>query len=622
MCQAEKDAPLEFRGKDKRGCTDVLMLLLFIGSWVAALVILGEAVRFGGSPYRVIYGVDFQGNICGKTSGFGDRKYAAWPIPPTDTTKFSIKICVANCNATKIDNQSFLPNYESWPFYRYCLPKSIDVTDEFTSSAETTSRIISDLFITWPVIFGAVFVAVIFSFIYVRCMRISCCRKIIVWGVFLALVVGGFFLGWSLLKYAQEAKTSTVEVKNRVLAAQVTGWIVIALTVVFMLVVFFLRARINIALAVTGAAAAALGQMKQLILFPILPFFMLVAFAVYWIITALYLFSVKTSQVKSLPSEYQLIPYFNNNNFTTYISYDWETRFQKLFAYHFFHFLWCLQFLIYLTFMTIAGAIANWYFSKPTPTNDEVREEGDQPGQLSTSPVCGAFYRVIRFHLGTVAFGALLIAVIQFIRAVLYYIERKTKNRENCALRCTFCVIQCCLRCFQKCIDYVSRNALAWSAIRGDNFCYSACASVGLILSNAGRAAAMNLVGNFILLFGKICISLVTTGIAGLIIMYSYHDDISSTIMPLVIIFILSFAVATLFMELFETALDTMFLCVMADKNGDFAPKALRDALDLAEGQAKKEQDAVAKKNGADPAANKGIEVADVKYTNDKVAEK
>lgn len=597
-CSKNEDEELKFR--TERSCTDVLMLLLFIGSWIASFVILGEVAN--SNVERVIYGVDFDGNICGKSPNYTHLPYAAWSYLPTTPERFRIKACIASCEETKTNTNVIAPSqlHESWAFFHYCLPLNTHIDSEFTSSTATASRVIADLYTTWPVIFCASFVAVIFSFLYVKLMKIACCRTIIVYSVVLFVVAGGFLLGWSLLKYAQESKSADVEVKDRALAAQITGWIVVGLTIIFILVVFFLRKRIALALEVTGAAASAINQMKSMVLFPIIPFFMVVAYMVYWIIVSLHLFAVKTVSEVSFPAgtDYTSIPYYQGK--TKYFYAEWDTRYTKLFAYHFFQMLWSLQFLVYLTFLTLAGAVANWYFSKPDPADKERRLEGDEEGSLPNSPVCSSFFRAIRYHLGTVAFGALLIAIIRFIRAVLYYIQKKTEKQQNFAVKCMFCIVQCCLRCFQKCIDYVSRNALAWCAINGTNFCTSACASFGLLIANPARCVAMNMVGSFILFFGKICIALITTGTGGVIIMYAYKDEISSTIMPLVVIFIISFVVATLFMEVFETALDTMFLCVLADTNLTYAPPGLVQALGKAEQEADPEEMERQKKRSKD----------------------
>ena len=78
-----------------------------------------------------------------------------------------------------------------------------------------------------------------------------------------------------------------------------------------------------------------------------------------------------------------------------------------------------------------------------------------------------AFYRLVRFHLGTAAFGSLIIAIIQMIRIILKYVEHHIKDWEKrgCTgpmlyifkafLKCA----QCCLWCFEKCMKFINRNA-------------------------------------------------------------------------------------------------------------------------------------------------------------------
>lgn len=41
-----------------------------------------------------------------------------------------------------------------------------------------------------------------------------------------------------------------------------------------------------------------------------------------------------------------------------------------------------------------------------------------------------AFWRLVRFHLGTAAFGSFIIALIQLVRIILAYIEHLVKKYE------------------------------------------------------------------------------------------------------------------------------------------------------------------------------------------------
>merc|ERR1712227_1062690 len=87
--------------------------------------------------------------------------------------------------------------------------------------------------------------------------------------------------------------------------------------------------------------------------------------------------------------------------------------------------------------MVIAGAVAGWYFT---------RDKSDLK-----LPILGSFKRLVIYHLGTVAFGSFIIALVQLVRMILAYIERKLAKRTNACgplLKCC----QCVLWCFEKCL--------------------------------------------------------------------------------------------------------------------------------------------------------------------------
>jgi hypothetical protein len=52
--------------------------------------------------------------------------------------------------------------------------------------------------------------------------------------------------------------------------------------------------------------------------------------------------------------------------------------------------------------------------------------------------------RVLRFHLGTVAFASLIIAIINFIRAIVLYLQAKAKKDGNFLQRMVLCIAQWC----------------------------------------------------------------------------------------------------------------------------------------------------------------------------------
>ena len=101
----------------------------------------------------------------------------------------------------------------------------------------------------------------------------------------------------------------------------------------------------------------------------------------------------------------------------------------------------------------------------------------DIPTFALTAALMRCFY-----HLGSLALGALIIAIIQIFRAILNYIDRKTKRQQNSCIKCLVCFCKCCLWCLEKCLRYISKNAYILTAIYGYGFCKASCKAVKALL--------------------------------------------------------------------------------------------------------------------------------------------
>ena len=146
-----------------------------------------------------------------------------------------------------------------------------------------------------------------------------------------------------------------------------------------------------------------------------------------------------------------------------------------------------------------------------------------------------------------------------------------------------FCVIQCFLKCLECCLDKINKNAYVYMAITGENFCTSTCQSFKVIWNNLARVAAISMVSGFLLFLGKLMVCAISMGLSALILIS--QTEIKSALLPLVIIFLLAYSVASLFFTVFETAVDCMFLCFLIDCESNkgsepkFATKSLHDLV-------------------------------------------
>jgi len=232
------------------------------------------------------------------------------------------------------------------------------------------------------------------------------------------------------------------------------------------------------------------------------------------------------------------------------------------FWYSLFCYLWNAALIIAIGQCTIAGAVAAWFFA---PTDSKRSAPKLRPGVVNC----------FRYHLGSLAFGSFIIALVQFIRYVLMYFEQQAKAQKNKIMVIVLKVAQCCLWCLEKCIKFLNKNAYIQIALMGTNFCVSAKNAFYIILRNFARFGLIAALGTAINAIGVLFIVAGTT-VLGYLYLKAFHPEMSPVI-PLIMYVFLGYLVAKLFMNVFLMAVDTMLQCWIATEEmggdkGEFLP--------------------------------------------------
>lgn len=72
------------------------------------------------------------------------------------------------------------------------------------------------------------------------------------------------------------------------------------------------------------------------------------------------------------------------------------------------------------------------------------------------------------------AFGSLLIAFVQMLRVILFYIQKKLKGKKGKVAQALLCLLGACLWLFEKVLQYISKLAYVEvsnvSYTHGDSF--------------------------------------------------------------------------------------------------------------------------------------------------------
>jgi hypothetical protein len=247
-------------------------------------------------------------------------------------------------------------------------------------------------------------------------------------------------------------------------------------------------------------------------------------------------------------------------------------------AYVFFIYLWLNAFFIAAGQCIIAGAVGVWFFNQ--------QDGGRVRGALRTS-----VWNTIRYHTGSLAFGSFIIAVVQFLRYCMKFLEKQAQARNNRVMVYVARAIQCCIYCFEKSLEYLNKLAYIQIALLGKNFCTSAKKAFYLVLRHFGRFAAVLLLGTALDRIGLITILSLTT-FAGYCIQTTLYPEVSP-LCPTLLFILNGYVVGKLYMNVFHLAIDTSLQCFIACEemgvDAETVPKELRALVpDTGSGKSKK----------------------------------
>jgi len=240
---------------------------------------------------------------------------------------------------------------------------------------------------------------------------------------------------------------------------------------------------------------------------------------------------------------------------------------------YFFSLLWNNAFNIAFGQTVIAGAVAGWYFT----TN----------AAKGIKPVIKDSIKRTMWHTGSLAFGSFILAVVQFMKWVMYYLKKQSEANKNAALAKVFECLQYLFWCFEKCVEFLNKNAYIQIALLGKSFCTSAWNAFCLILRNAGRIGTLGMIGGVIQLIGTFFITSITGFLGYLLLGVMHPDDISSVVLPTILYVIVGYVAAKLIMNVFGLAVDTILQCFVANEelggSKDFTPPNLAKFMDTYE---------------------------------------
>ncbi|KAK7929561.1 hypothetical protein WMY93_005956 [Mugilogobius chulae] len=432
---------------------------------------------------------------------------------------------------------------------------------------QVAMRIFEDYTQSWHWILLGLLIAMVVSLIFIVLLRFLAGIMVWVMIVLVILVIGyGIFHCYMEFASLKGEPGSDVTIRDLGLQTDFSVYLQIRQTwlafmiilciveFVIILLLIFLRKRLLIAIALIKEASRAIGHVMSSLFYPLLTFALLAVVIAYWAITAVFL-STSNEQIYKVfnTSECEYAretcdpKTFNTSNISQqcpdaeclFAFYGGETLYHKyliLFQfYNVFLFFWCANFVTALGQVTLSGAFASYYWAFKKPED------------IPAYPIFSSLGRALRYHTGSLAFGSLILSIVQVIRVLLEYLDHKLKGAQNKCAKFMLSCMKCCFWCLEKCIKFLNRNAYIMIAIYGKSFCTSARDAFFLLMRK--------LSGIFSFFFFSGRIKAVEDAAPSL----NYYW------VPIMTVVVGSYLIAHGFFSVYAMCVDTLFLCFLED---------------------------------------------------------
>lgn len=432
---------------------------------------------------------------------------------------------------------------------------------------------VNDIKKAWEVLVIMVFVSLIVTVVYVWLLK--CITKPLLYTSLLLIFVLGAATGYYAYKEVMKIEDKTSDEYKIAVGGAAIIWIIVALYMIF--ICCFWKA-IALGASIMEASSEFLTENKKIVFLPIVMYIFSMPVILWWTSATIYIYGLGT-------------PMYDEYNFVATIENTDQSNYMML--YMLFGLFWIIAFLIAVQIFTTSATTCLWYFTG----------HGSDEGVQGTYSVWMAMKWGISYHLGSLAFGSFIVAVVTMIRVIfeycVYQFDKANPDSENPIYKCAKCCIRGCLKCLDCCVKYINKNAYIQIALHNSNFCNAAKESFFLNLRNGGRFSAVSLIGTILVVIGRGVIVATNTFLT-IVLVDAMVPEVEQPYLAAAIIAFFSYIVSGIFLSLFKDSSLTILHCFCLDeelkKDGRstsnvMTPASLVSFMEMADLEAKKKND-------------------------------
>ena len=619
--------PDEFRngpiGDESRKCRDIICCIFFIVFLVACVVvaILGFVK---GHPSYLLYAYDEDGKACGHSDGYEDYPYLYFysvvsNVKSLNTDSIINGVCVKECPKVNHKTEDGRPFYlschpsknntnckvEEGDYYqskvvlnRICFPmnddeipfdpltqRKIKIYDTETKttfervvqndeiitsgtpakeyilletvkgedskgasaqlinwsffSVDRLATWISDLYITRWAIVGSLAWSFALAMLFLVFLRL--CAGVMVFLIIIIIEAGLIVLAVYFKITANDHEDQEDSVYETAMNA--LFWVFLILAIAWLIFIIAMCNKIRLAVALIQVTAKYLNSTCCIIFVPFLFFLIIIIWMAYWIILSIFIYATGE---------------FSENS-KVIASFDWDASIRYSWWFHLLSLFYVTAVISAYAQFVYSSSACIWYFTSEKGTEDNIIKK--------------SFKRGIKYHFGSLAFGALIIAIVRFIMVWLESIKKRVestagKTSESKCFKCIISCLQCCIGCIGKYMEFINKHAYIQIALKGDSFCTAAWEGFALVVRNLGRFSALAAIGSLFTTIGTIFIS-VSSAIIGYFLITEvpyFSEQLNSCILPVVVFLIIGLVMGLVTMSIFGISGDALMHSFLLDE--------------------------------------------------------
>jgi hypothetical protein len=379
----------------------------------------------------------------------------------------------------------------------------------------------------------------IISMIFILFLRL--CAGLITF-IIIVFIQAGLILLSVFFKFQmderKEQNDSTYELTFKVLF-----YVFIGLAVIWFIFIMVMCNKIRLAVSLIQVTCKYIMKNCCIIFVPFIFFILLMAWIAYWLIMLVFVYTSGEFDKEGS----KIMASFKMDGYVIYV-----------FWYHIFTLFYITAVISAYSQFVYASTACIWYFTY---------EKGTE-----SHPILKSFWRGIRYHFGSICFGATIIAIVRFIMFFLEYIKKKVEvtagKKQGKVLKCIISCFQCCLGCCVKVMEFINKHAFIQIALKGDNFCTAAWEGFGLVIRNLGRFAVLSLFGGILSIFGTIFITIASAVIGYFVItkVEFFSAEINSIVLPIIAFALVGFVLGYITMSIFSVSGDALIHAFLLDE--------------------------------------------------------